>query len=65
MNSNIMNSIGLGSLDIAYLFIGLIVLILILFIICIVTLVKLNKLKKRYEAFMLGEDAKSGRQIKF
>lgn len=59
MNSNIMNSIGLGSLDIAYLFIGLIVLILILFIICIVTLVKLNKLKKRYEAFMLGEDAKS------
>lgn len=59
MNSDIMNSIGLGSLDIAYLFIGLIVLILILFIICIVTSVKLNKLKKRYEAFMLGEDAKS------
>lgn len=59
MNSDIMNSIGLGSLDIAYLFIGLIVLIFILFIICIVNLVKFSKLKKRYEAFMLGEDAKS------
>lgn len=59
MTSNILNSIGLGNFDIAYLFIGLIVLILILFIICIVTLTKLSKLKKRYEAFMLGKDAKS------
>lgn len=59
MTSNLLNSIGLGNMDIAYLFIGLMVLILILFIICIVTLTKQNKLKKRYEAFMLGKDAQS------
>ncbi|MBP3458168.1 MAG: DUF4446 family protein [Lachnospiraceae bacterium] len=59
MTSNLLNSIGLGNMDIAYLFIGLMVLILILFIICIVTLTKQSKLKKRYEAFMLGKDAQS------
>lgn len=59
MNSNILNSIGLGNLDIAYILIGLIVLILILFIICIVSGAKQSKLRKRYEAFMLGEDGKS------
>lgn len=59
MGSDLLNSIGLGDLDIAYIFIGLIVLILILFIIIIVSLVKQSKLKKRYEAFMVGKDAKS------
>lgn len=59
MTSNLLNSLGLGNLDIAYLFIGLIVLIIILFTICIVSMVKQNKLKKRYEAFMLGKDAQS------
>lgn len=59
MTSNILNSIGLGNVDIAYLFIGLLALILILFIICIVSLVKQKKLKKKYESFMLGKDAKS------
>lgn len=59
MNSNLLKSIGLGNLDIAYLLIGLLVLIIILFIICIVSLVKQKKLKKRYEAFMLGKNAES------
>lgn len=59
MNSKLLNSIGLGNLDIAYIFIGLIVLIMILFIMCIVVSVKQSKLKKKYEAFMLGKDAKS------
>lgn len=59
MNSNLLKSIGLDNLDIAYLFIGLLVLILILFVICIFSLVKQNKLKKRYEAFMLGKNAES------
>lgn len=59
MNSDLLNSIGLGSLDIAYIFIGLIALIIILFIIIIVSLVKQSKLKKRYEAFMIGKDAQS------
>jgi hypothetical protein len=59
MTSNLLDSIGLGSLDIAYVFIGFIVLILILFIISIITLVKQSKLKKKYDAFMLGKNAKS------
>lgn len=59
MSSNLLNSMGLGNLDIAYIFIGLIAFILILFIIVIVLMVKQSKLKKRYEAFMIGKDAKS------
>lgn len=59
MTSNLLNSLGLANLDIAYLFIGLLVLIIILFIMCIVSMVKQNKLKKKYEAFMLGKDAQS------
>lgn len=59
MTSNLLNSIGLGNMDIAYIFIGLIALILILFIIVIVLMVKQGKLKKRYEAFMIGKDAQS------
>ena len=59
MSSDLLNSIGLGNFDIAYILIALLVLIIILFIICIVSLVKQNKLKKRYEAFMLGKNAES------
>lgn len=59
MTSNLMNQIGLGNLDIAYIFIGLLVLILIMFIMLIVTMTKQSKLKKKYEAFMLGSDARS------
>lgn len=59
MTSSLFESIGLGNLDIAYLFIALTVLICILFILLIVSMVKQSKLKKRYEAFMCGSDAKS------
>lgn len=59
MSSDLLNNIGLGNFDIAYILIALLVLIIILFIICIVSLVKQNKLKKRYEAFMLGKNAES------
>lgn len=59
MSSNLLESIGLGGIDIAYLFIGVAVLIIILFILLIVQISKLSKLKKNYEKFMLGSDAKS------
>lgn len=59
MSSNLLESIGLGGIDIAYLFIGVAVLIIILFILLIVQISKLSKLKKRYEKFMLGSDAES------
>lgn len=59
MKSQLLESIGLGNIDIAYIMIGLLILILILFILLIVSMVKQSKLKKRYEAFMQGSDAQS------
>lgn len=59
MNSNIMQSIGLGNLDIAYLFLILLVFIVVLFIIIILQMKKLNQLQKRINKFMTGKDAKS------
>lgn len=57
--SNILNDIGLGSLDIGYLFIGMAALILILLIIMIVQVKKSADLKKRMDKFMRGKDGKS------
>ncbi len=59
MQSNLLKMIGLGNLDIAYIFIGIIVVILILIIMLIVQNVKLGKLRKKYEQFMEGKDGKS------
>lgn len=59
MNSKLLESIGLGNLDIAYILIGFLAAILILMIIVIVQICKLSKLKKRYEKFMTGKEARS------
>lgn len=59
MNSNILQSIGLGNLDIAYLFLILLIFIVVLFIIIILLMKKLNRLQKRISKFMTGKDAKS------
>lgn len=59
MNSNILQSIGLGNLDIAYLFLILLIFIVLLFIIIILQMKKLNRLQKRISKFMTGKDAKS------
>ncbi|MDD3139105.1 MAG: DUF4446 family protein [Lachnospiraceae bacterium] len=59
MNSNILNSIGLGNVDIAYIFIGMIVVILLLLILVIVQMTQTSKLKKRINKFMQGKDGKS------
>lgn len=59
MNYKLLNDIGLGNLDLTYLFIGMLVLIIILFIIMIVQAVKLSKLSKKYKKFMGGKNAKS------
>lgn len=45
--------------DSDYIIIGLLVLILILIILMIINAVQTKKLKKRYEAFMSGNDGKS------
>lgn len=57
--SEIFQSMGMGGLDIGYLFIGMAVLIILLFILVIVQFKKTNQLKARMDKFMLGKDAKS------
>ena len=59
MNSNILQSIGLGNLDIAYLFLILLIFIVVLFIIIILQMKKLSRLQKRISKFMTGKDANS------
>lgn len=58
-SSSLLSEIGLGGLDIGYLFIGLIAAVLILLILFIIQISQNNKLKKRLDKFMLGKDGKS------
>ena len=46
MNSRILNYIGLGNIDIGFLFLGLAAISLILLIIIIAALVQIHKFKK-------------------
>lgn len=59
MTSPLMESIGLANLDVAYLFIGIIVCMIILLVLIIVQMCKLKKLKKKYARFMKGKDGKT------
>lgn len=59
MNSTILNSIGLGGLDIGYILIGMFSVILILMVLIIIQIVKTSELKKKYEKFMQGKNARS------
>lgn len=59
MSSNLLESIGLGGLDIAYVLIAMIVVILVLIILVIIQFNRLSKLQKRYAKFMQGKEAKS------
>lgn len=56
MNSNLLNSLGLGNIDIGYLLIGLLSISVILLILIIITFVHISKFKKKYKKFMLGKD---------
>ncbi len=59
VSSNVLDSMGMGNIDIGYLFIGMAVVIIILLLLYIVQLVQSSKLKKRLDKFTLGKDAKS------
>ena len=59
MNYNLLEEMGIGGIDLTYLFIAAYALILILLIIVFVQTVKISKLSKRYKAFMSGKNAKS------
>jgi hypothetical protein len=57
MNSNLLESIGLGTLDIAYVLIVFIVLIVILFVLYILQIAKYKTLDGRLSKFMTGKKA--------
>ena len=58
-DSKLLKDLGLGSLDIGYLFIGMAVLIVILLVLIILQIKKTNELKRRLDKFTLGKDGKS------
>ena len=59
IQNQILNEMGLGFLDIGYIFIGLAVLIVILIVVIIIQGSKIGKINKKYQKFMQGKDAKS------
>ena len=59
MTSNLLNQMGLGNIDIGYLFLGMTIFLLILFILLIVFICKEEKLRERYKKFMQGKEARS------
>lgn len=59
MSSQLLESIGLGGMDIAYVLIAMILFLIVLLILVIVQFQKLNKLQKKYTKFMKGKEAKS------
>ena len=59
MNSNFLNMIGLGSVDIGYLLLTLLIINVILLILIILAFLKINKFTKKYKKFMQGKNASS------
>lgn len=59
MSSRLFESIGLGNLDIAYLFIAIFVILIAVIILLIIQMNKLKKLRTRYDSFMKGKNAAS------
>lgn len=59
MNSKLFESIGLGNLDIAYIFIFMLVCIIALAVLVICQINQNKKLRKKYEKFLQGKNAKS------
>lgn len=59
MKSELLEKIGLGSMDVSYIFIILLVLTIAAIAMAIVCLMKLSKMSQKYEKFMKGNDGKS------
>ncbi len=59
MNSRLLEAIGLGNLDIAYIFVFLLVWIVVLTVFIIIQINQNKKLRKKYEKFMQGKNASS------
>lgn len=59
MNYDVLTKMGMGNMDLSYLFITILALQVVSLIIIIVLGVKLGKLSKKYKKFMSGKNAKS------
>lgn len=59
MNSKLLEAIGLGNLDIAYILIFMLVCIIALAVIVIIQINQNKKLRIKYEKFLQGKNAKS------
>lgn len=59
MSSSFLSSIGLGSIDVGYLLVGLFGACIVLLILLIIAFVQINQFKKKYNRFMLGKDGSS------
>lgn len=59
MNYNLLSDMGLGNIDLSYLFIGAFAAILLLLIVVIVLSIYLGRISKKYKKFMGGKNAKS------
>lgn len=59
MNSELLNTIGIGDIDPAYFIIGLLVVCIGLLIYIVITNKKIAKLNDKYQKFMSGKDAKT------
>lgn len=59
MNSKLLEAIGLGNLDIAYVLIFMLVCIIALAVLVIIQINQNKKLRQKYEKFLQGKNAKS------
>jgi len=59
MNSKFLSMLGLGNIDIGYIFLGLLIINIVFLILLIMAFVQINNFKKKYEKFMLGKDGGS------
>ncbi len=59
MTSDLLTSIGLGSIDIGIILLVMLVLLIVCIVLLVVFIVKEEKLRKRYAKFMQGKEAAS------
>lgn len=59
MNSNFLNMIGLGSVDVGFLLLGLLIINVILLFLIILAFIQISRFTKKYKKFMQGKNGSS------
>lgn len=59
VKNDFLHMLGLGNIDIGYLFLGLLVICIILLVLVIIAFSQINSFKKKYAKFMQGKNASS------